>query len=323
MQLNIRKTMEKRNPILTITGSDSTGGSGIQADIKTISELGDNAATSITSITVQTTLGIQEFFDVPASIVSRQIEAIFNDVQPQVVKIGMIRNIEVLDVIVAALSKHKPKYILYDTIIYSSSGELLMGEMVTHAIQKRLMPLCHLVIMRKQDMKMFEANSIPQTLYLLDESNLHGYANKFSSAVAVFLNKEKSILEAIDAAKTYVNSKIAYSENVTGRSNELYNEFLSYINKYAKTYSDVHFYAEQLNVSSRYLSQVTKRISGHAPKTIIDKYVLEKIQLELRTTEKPIQEIGNEYGFSSQAHLTKFVKKYTGLTPRDYRKKYL
>ncbi len=313
--------MVTRNPILTITGSDSIGGSGIQADIKTISELGDNAATSITSITVQTTLGIQEFFDIPASIVSGQIEAIFNDVQPHIVKIGMIRNVDVLDAIVQALTKYKPRYILYDTIIYSSSGELLMDNVVIQAIQKTLIPLCHLVIIRKQDVKIFQTNQIPETLYLLDETNLHGYANKFSSAVAVFLNKGKSIPDAIDAAKTYVNSKIAYSGNVTGRSNELYNDFLDCINKYAKTYSDVHFYAEQLNVSSRYLSQVTKRISGSAPKTIIDKYVLEKIELELRTTEKSIQEIANEFGFSSQAHLTKFIKKYTGLAPREYRKK--
>ena len=62
--------------ILTITGSDSTGGSGVQADIKTIFELGDYAVSAITSITVQNTLGIQEFFDIPAEIVSGQIEAI-------------------------------------------------------------------------------------------------------------------------------------------------------------------------------------------------------------------------------------------------------
>ena len=62
--------MRELQPILTITGSDSTGGSGVQADIKTISELGGYAVSAITSITVQNTLGIQEFFDVPAEIVS-------------------------------------------------------------------------------------------------------------------------------------------------------------------------------------------------------------------------------------------------------------
>ena len=66
-------------PILTITGSDSTGGSGVQADIKTISELGGYALSAITSITVQTTLGIQQFYDIPATIVERQIDAVMND----------------------------------------------------------------------------------------------------------------------------------------------------------------------------------------------------------------------------------------------------
>ena len=79
---------------MTITGSDSTSESGIQADIKTISELGGYAVTAITSVTVQTTLGIQEFFDLPAKIVEAQIEAVMNDVQPDVVKIGMIRTEE-------------------------------------------------------------------------------------------------------------------------------------------------------------------------------------------------------------------------------------
>ena len=90
--------------ILTITGSDSTGGSGVQADIRTISELGGYAVSAITSITVQNTLGIQEFFDIPAEIVSGQIEAIMNDMQPDIVKIGMIRRVETLNVVIDALT---------------------------------------------------------------------------------------------------------------------------------------------------------------------------------------------------------------------------
>ena len=93
--------------ILTITGSDSTGGSGVQADIRTISELGGYAVSAITSITVQNTLGIQEFFDIPAEIVSGQIEAIMNDVQPDIVKIGMIRRVETLNVVIDALTKYR------------------------------------------------------------------------------------------------------------------------------------------------------------------------------------------------------------------------
>lgn len=67
--------MEKLNPILTITGSDSTGGSGVQADIQTITELGGFAVSAITSVTLQNTLGIQEFYDLSAEVVRGQIEA--------------------------------------------------------------------------------------------------------------------------------------------------------------------------------------------------------------------------------------------------------
>ena len=71
--------------ILTITGSDGTGGSGVQADIQLIHELGGTAASVITSITVQNTLGIQEFHDLPVAVVRQQVEAIINDLEPQVV----------------------------------------------------------------------------------------------------------------------------------------------------------------------------------------------------------------------------------------------
>ena len=88
--------MNNKQTILAITGSDGTGGSGIQADIRCICELGGTVTSVVTSITVQNTLGIQEFYDLPAAIVRKQIEAIFNDLQPQIVKIGLIRRIDVV-----------------------------------------------------------------------------------------------------------------------------------------------------------------------------------------------------------------------------------
>ena len=87
--------MNNKQTILAITGSDGTGGSGIQADIRCISELGGTVTSVVTSITVQNTLGIQEFYDLPAAIVRKQIEAIFNDLQPQIVKIGWNRRCSV------------------------------------------------------------------------------------------------------------------------------------------------------------------------------------------------------------------------------------
>ena len=75
----------------------------------------------------------------------------------------------------------------------------------------------------------------------------------------------------------------------------------------------------QLNVSSRYLAQVTRRISGKTPKAIIDEYIVKEIERELSTTTHTVQEIANTFGFSSQAHLTKFFKKMKGVTPSAFR----
>ena len=114
--------MNNKQAILAITGSDGTGGSGVQADIRCISELGGVVTSVITSITVQNTLGIQEFYDLPAAIVRKQIEAIFNDLQPQIVKIGLIRRIDVVATIAEMMQKyHPPKGYTEDS---SRSGEL-------------------------------------------------------------------------------------------------------------------------------------------------------------------------------------------------------
>mgnify|MGYP000786472128 FL=1 len=319
--------MKTIQPILTITGSDSTGGSGVQADIRTISELGGYAASAITSITVQNTLGIQAFFDVPAEIVSGQIEAIMNDIQPSIVKVGMIRRVETLEVVIDALTKYRPDYIIYAPAIWSSNGDALMTEDVVSQIRYRLLPLCSVVVARKKEndiilqdtklLRMAEGNGMQ--VFLLDNANSHGLTNRFSSALAVYLNQGKKMEDALAMAQDFINVELTRESNLQGRSSELYNQFISQVNNFCRTYSDVHFYADQLNVSSRYLAQVTRRISGKTPKAIIDEYIVKEIERELSTTTHTVQEIANTFGFSSQAHLTKFFKKMRGVTPSAFR----
>ncbi len=319
--------MKTIQPILTITGSDSTGGSGVQADIRTISELGGYAVSAITSITVQNTLGIQAFFDVPAEIVSGQIEAIMNDIQPSIVKVGMIRRVETLEVVIDALTKYRPDYIIYAPAIWSSNGDALMTEDVVSQIRYRLLPLCSVVVARKKEndiilqdtklLRMAEGNGMQ--VFLLDNANSHGLTNRFSSALAVYLNQGKKMEDALAMAQDFINVELTRESNLQGRSSELYNQFISQVNNFCRTYSDVHFYADQLNVSSRYLAQVTRRISGKTPKAIIDEYIVKEIERELSTTTHTVQEIANTFGFSSQAHLTKFFKKMKGVTPSAFR----
>lgn len=293
--------MNQTKPILTVTGSDSTSGSGVQADLKTMSALGGYAVSAITSVTVQTTLGIQEFYDLPASIVEGQIEAVMNDVEPEVIKIGMIRRIDVLDVVINAINKYKPKHVIFDPVFLSSSGDTLIPVEVAREIALRLLPLCTLVIK-------------------LDSIHTHGLANRYSSAVAVYLSKGEDEKRAQQLAKAYINSQVVRAEGLKGRSSELYNEFLDALEEHVRTNSDVHFYANCLNVSSRYLAQVTKRICGKAPKTIIDERLIQEIELQLHTTDKTVQEIAYDCGFSSQAHFTKFFKKMKNISPTKFRK---
>ena len=326
---NLSSGSKFKDMILTITGSDSTGGSGVQADIRTISELGGYAVSAITSITVQNTLGIQEFFDIPAEIVSGQIEAIMNDMQPDIVKIGMIRRVETLNVVIDALTKYRPAHIIYAPAIWSSQGDALMTEDVVSQIKYRLLPLCSVVVSRKKESDIILQNSKLLSLaekqglriYRLDNANSHGLINRFSSALAVYLNHGKKMEEALAMAQDFINIELARESNLQGRSSELYNQFISQVNNFCRTYSDVHFYADQLNVSGRYLAQVTRRISGKTPKAIIDEYIVKEIERELSTTTHTVQEIANTFGFSSQAHLTKFFKKMRGVTPSAFRQK--
>ena len=158
-------------------------------------------------------------------------------------------------------------------------------------------------------------------VYRLDNANSHGLINRFSSALAVYLNQGKKMGEALAKAQDFINVELVRQSNLQGRSSELYNQFISQVNNFCRTYSDVHFYADQLNVSGRYLAQVTRRISGKTPKAIIDEYIVKEIERELSTTTHTVQEIANTFGFSSQAHLTKFFKKMRGVTPSAFRQK--
>ncbi len=287
---------------MTITGSDSTGGSGVQADIKTISELGGYAMSAITTITVQTTLGIQQFYDVPATIVAGQIDAVMNDFEPEVVKIGLIRREDTLDVIVKALQKYRPRHVILDTVVLSSRGDTLISREMLEAISHQLVPLCTLVIKK-------------------DDGSMHGLSNRYASAVAVFLSQGLSPDEAESKAKAYINTQVVKASDLQGRSSELYNELIDAIMEHHREASDVRFYAELLNVSSRYLAQVTRRISSKSPKAIIDNYLIHEIELQLKSTDNTVQEIAYRFGFSSQAHFTKFFKKLKGVSPTEYRKR--
>ena len=130
--------------VLTIAGSDSSGGAGIQADLKTFSALGVYGATAITAITAQNTLGVKSQFALDPKLVYEQIIAVIEDLNPSVVKIGMLSNEKIVETVAKALSHYKLKIIL-DPVIVSSSGHRLLSLEAQETIKERLLPMSELI----------------------------------------------------------------------------------------------------------------------------------------------------------------------------------
>ena len=112
--------------VLTIAGSDSCGGAGVQADIKTMSALGVYAASAITSITVQNTMGVKAIQSIKPDIVSGQIKAVMDDIKPEAVKIGMVNDVATIKAIANTLQESKPGIMVIDPVMVSTSGSMLM-----------------------------------------------------------------------------------------------------------------------------------------------------------------------------------------------------
>lgn len=131
--------------VLSIAGSDPSGGAGIQADIKAITALGAYAATAITAVTVQNTLGVRSVFPIPTQVVADQIDAVMEDIEPQAVKIGMVNDADIVRTIADAIRRHKPRWVVYDPVMVSTSGHRLIEEDTTGIIERELMPLATII----------------------------------------------------------------------------------------------------------------------------------------------------------------------------------
>ena len=131
--------------VLTIAGSDSGGGAGIQADLKTFSALGVFGKTIITSITSQNTFGVQSTHDLPAKVIEEQFQAILDDKKCQAVKTGMLGNEEAVLLIAKMIKKGRFKNIIIDPVVSSSSGKRLLTESGVKMLKEYLLPIADLV----------------------------------------------------------------------------------------------------------------------------------------------------------------------------------
>lgn len=131
--------------LLTIAGSDSSGGAGIQADLKTFAAHGTFGMSVITAVTAQNTCGVTLVQNIDIDVVRAQIEAVFDDIRVDAVKIGMVSQPEIIETIAACLKKYAPKIIVVDPVMISKSGYPLLAPEACATLIKELLPLATLV----------------------------------------------------------------------------------------------------------------------------------------------------------------------------------
>lgn len=131
--------------LLSIAGSDPSGGAGVQADLKTFGALGCHGMAVITALTAQNTRGVIAMHVPPADFVAAQIDAIFDDIDVAAVKIGMLACGAIVEAVADRLALHKPRFIILDPVLAASSGEALATSEVAQALVRRLFPLATLV----------------------------------------------------------------------------------------------------------------------------------------------------------------------------------
>ena len=368
-------------PILTVTGSDSTGGAGVQADIRTIATLGGYALSVVTSVTVQNRQGIHAMHDLPADIVVGQLKAIVDDVLPKAMKVGMVRNVESIRM----LSKEMAvcSRVVCDPGLVSSRGERLANDEVVDAVKRWLLPRVKVLTLKCSDATVMLGHDVegvedmveaakalmemgPEAVLLqgghgaekvltdvllmedaeepvffsspdIEGWKVHGVGGTLSSAVATFLGQGDSVEQAVRKAHEYIQSLVVYAVDslpwqgtstwqhkaqtptVSSRQVELYNKLMALVAEHYREARDVAFYAEKMNVTTKYLSQITRRISDKSPKQVVADYVMREVERELVSTSLTVQEISYLYGFDSQVLFCKFFKNQRGCSPTEFR----
>ena len=245
--------------LLTIAGSDSGGGAGIQADLKTFSALGCFGMTAITALTAQNTCGVRAIHAVPPDMLRDQIDAVLEDIGVDAVKIGMLHSPEIVHAVASAIDRHALPHVVLDPVMVATSGAVLIDNPAIAALVRELFGRAVLVTPNLDEASLLvgrtlasEADMQAAALELLAKgaravlikgghlagdvvsdllqvagsaphwmrapriatANTHGTGCTLSSAIAAHLALGLSLIDAVEAARTYVRSALAAGASV-------------------------------------------------------------------------------------------------------------
>ncbi len=197
--------MKIKSKILIIAGSDSSGGAGIQADIKSVTSLGSYAMTAITAVTSQNTTGVKSIVPIPVKEISNQIEFTTKDIKPDSVKIGMLHSSEVIDSVLKSMKKSKLKKIILDPVMVAKGGTKLINNKAILVLKKKLIKKVDLItpnipeaeILTKMKIKsMLDMKKAAKILLNLGAKNVlikSGHLNS-KTLKDIFVNKKETTI---------------------------------------------------------------------------------------------------------------------------------
>ena len=201
--------MKPNSKILIIAGSDSSGGAGIQADIKTITALGSYAMTAITAVTSQNTTGVKSIVGINPKEIFNQIIYSCKDIRPDAIKIGMLHSSEVIRMVLKALDVIKVKKVVLDPVMCAKGGaKLIANKLIGLGAKNVLIKGGHLkhknvldILINTKDLKIFKSERHKT-------KNTHGTGCTLSSSVTTFLSCGKTVKKSCELGIKYVNSAI-------------------------------------------------------------------------------------------------------------------
>ena len=245
--------------LLTIAGSDSGGGAGIQADLKTFSALGCYGMSAITALTAQNTSGVRAIHGVPPAMLTDQIDAVVEDIGVDAVKIGMLHSPEIVEAVASAIDRHALPHVVLDPVMVATSGAVLIDTPAIAALVQQLFGRAVLItpnldeasllvgrtLANEQDMQaaanellakgaravllkgghlagdvvsdlLQVAGAAPYWMRAprIATANTHGTGCTLSSAIAAYLALGHSLIDSVEAARTFVRGALAAGANV-------------------------------------------------------------------------------------------------------------
>ena len=192
--------------VLTIAGSDCSGGAGIQADIKTMTMNGVFAMSAITALTAQNTIGVRDVLESTPKFLEEQIDAVFEDIRPDAIKIGMVSSVKLIEIIVEKLKYYDAKNIVVDPVMVSTSGSVLLNPDALSTLRNKLLPIATVITPNIPEAEILSEMEIKNRDDMIQSAKKIGE----ETGVAVLLKGGHNVNDANDLL--YYNKELVWFE---------------------------------------------------------------------------------------------------------------